>query len=265
MSDMPASLEALDIAFAYPGGGQVLEQVSAEIVPGSFLAILGVNGSGKSTLLSCLDDIIRPQRGKVLLAGSELSEFTREQRAREIALVAQHSHAHGVTVYDALLLGRKPYIKSAPGDEDFAVVDRVIDELDLGSLALRYLDELSGGEHQKVVIGRAFVQDTNVLLLDEPTNNLDMANQVEVMHLVRRAARERNIACAAVMHDINLALRFCDRFLMLKDGKVSACGSRDIVTKETLEQVYGVPVDLVEYEDTFLVVPLRRDEASEGS
>lgn len=265
VTDAAPSLEAHDIAFAYPGGGQVLEKVSTEIVPGSFLAILGVNGSGKSTLLSCLDDIIRPQRGKVLLASTELSELTREQRAQQIALVAQHSHAHGVTVYDALLLGRKPYIKSAPTDEDFAVVDRVIDELGLGPLALRYLDELSGGEHQKVVIGRAFVQETNVLLLDEPTNNLDMANQVEVMHLVRKAAHDRNIACAAVMHDINLALRFCDRFLMLKDGKVCACGSHDIVTKKMLEEVYGVPVDLVAYEDSFLVVPTRRDETSKGN
>lgn len=257
------TLEARDIAFAYPGGGQVLEQVSAQILPGSFLAILGVNGSGKSTLLSCLDDIIRPQRGEVLLAGCALSDLTREERARQIALVAQHSHAHGVTVYDALLLGRKPYIKSAPTEEDYAVVDRVIDELGLGPLALRYLDELSGGEHQKVVIGRAFVQETNVLLLDEPTNNLDMANQVEVMSLARKAAHERDIACAAVMHDINLALRFCDRFLMLKDGKVCACGTRDIITKELLQEVYGTPVDLVEYDGSFLVVPLRRNEPTE--
>ena len=122
-------LEARDVAYAYRGAGQVLEKVSAQIMPGSFLAILGVNGCGKSTLLSCLDDIIRPQRGVVTLAGKDIAAYTREERARQIALVAQHSHAHGVTVYDALLLGRKPYIKAAPTDEDFAIVDRVIDEL----------------------------------------------------------------------------------------------------------------------------------------
>lgn len=261
MSDetMP-DLRAIDLAYGYGGHTPVLEKINAEIVPGSFLAILGVNGCGKSTLLSCLDDIIRPQRGSVILAGRKLSEYTREERAKNIALVAQHSHAHGVTVYDALLLGRKPYIKAAPTEEDFAIVDRVIEDLGLGPLALRYLDELSGGEHQKVVIGRALVQQTDVLLLDEPTNNLDMANQVEVMHLVRKAAHDHGIACAAVMHDINLALRYCDRFLMLKDGFVRASGGPEVVTKEAIEDVYGLPVDLVAYNDSFLVVPLRNEE-----
>lgn len=249
-------LEARGIAFAYPSSAQTLEKVSVQVLPGSFLAILGVNGCGKTTLLSCLDDIIRPQRGTVTLSGEDITTYTREERARQIALVAQHSHAHGVTVYDALLLGRKPHVKAAPCDEDYAIVDRVIDELGLGPLALRYLDELSGGEHQKVVIGRALVQETDVLLLDEPTNNLDMANQVEVMHLVRQAARERGIACAAVMHDLNLALRYCDRFCLLKDGKVRASGGVEVMTKETIEDVYGMTVDLVPYEDGLLVVPV---------
>ena len=252
-------LEARDIAYAYTSQAQILERISASIEPGSFLAILGVNGCGKSTLLSCLDDIIRPQKGEVLLDGAPLSEYSREERATKIALVAQHSHAHGVTVYDALLLGRKPYIKAAPTDEDFAIVDRVIDELGLGPLALRYLDELSGGERQKVVIGRALVQETGVLLLDEPTNNLDMANQIEVMELVSKAAREQHIACAAVLHDINLALRYCDRFLMLKDGLVRASGGHEVVTKEIIEDVYDISIDLIEYDGTFLVVPKKSE------
>lgn len=142
-------LEANEIAFAYPGSGQTLEKVSAQILPGSFLAVLGVNGCGKTTLLSCLDDIIRPQRGTVMLAGEDIASYTREERARKIALVAQHSHAHGVTVYDALLLGRKPHIKAAPSEEDFTIVDRVIDELGLGPLALRYLDELSAASTRR--------------------------------------------------------------------------------------------------------------------
>lgn len=255
------ALSAVEIAYEYSKGNPVLKDISASVVPGSFLAILGVNGCGKSTLLSCLDDILRPQKGKILLAGTDISQFSREERARNIALVAQHSHAHGVTVYDALLLGRKPYMKAVPLEADLEAVDRVIEELGLGDLALRYLDELSGGEYQKVVIGRALVQETDILLLDEPTNNLDMANQEEVMGLVRRTAHERGKACAAVMHDINLALRFCDRFLMLKDGRVCASGGHEVVTQASIEEVYGVRVDIIDHEGIPVVIPAIDKEA----
>ena len=109
------------------------------------------------------------------------------------------------------------------------------------------------------MIGRALVQETDVLLLDEPTNNLDMANQIEVMELISGAAHEHGIACAAVLHDINLALRYCDRFLMLKDGLVRASGGREVVTKETIEDVYDVSIDLIAYEDGFLVMPKKSE------
>lgn len=252
------NLEARDVGYAYGKGDPVLKDITAQIVPGSFLAILGMNGCGKSTLLSCLDDMLRPQKGVVTLAGRELSDYSRDERARHVALVAQHSHANGVTVYDALLLGRKPYVKAAPNEDDYAVVDRVIEELELGPLALRYLDELSGGEHQKAVIARALVQDTEVLLLDEPTNNLDMANQVEVMELVSHIAHEHGVACAAVLHDINLALRYCDRFLVIKNGTVLAAGGPETMTKEVIEEAYETHVELIEHEGTRLVVPLSR-------
>lgn len=251
-----ASLQAVDVVYSYNKSFKVLKDIDAQILPGSLLAILGVNGCGKSTLLSCLDDIIRPEHGSILLSGQDLSTISREERAQSIALVAQHSHAHGVTVYDALLLGRKPYVHTAPQAEDYEIVDRVIAELGLEPLALRYLDELSGGEHQKVVIARALVQDTEILLLDEPTNNLDMANQVEVMELVSHIAHEHGIACAAVLHDLNLALRYCDRFLLIKDGTVLAAGDKSIVTKEMIEEAYDVRVDIVEHKGIPFVIPL---------
>lgn len=249
------SLEARGIAFSYMSAQEVLKEVAADIVPGSFLAILGVNGSGKTTLLSCLDGMLSPQRGTVLLNGTPLGQVKRDERARNIALVAQHSHANRLTVYDALLLGRKPYVRVAPADGDFAVVDRVVEDMGLGPYVLRYVDELSGGEYQKIMIARAFVQDTDVLLLDEPTNNLDMANQAEVMGLVRRAVDERGIAAAAVMHDVNLSLRYCDRFLMLKDGVVAAYGGADIVTPASIRDVYGIDADIIEHKGVPVVVP----------
>lgn len=248
-------LRARDIAYAYGRNQPVLERVRADITPGSFLAILGVNGCGKSTLLDCLDGMIEPARGEIELGGATLSSYPRDDRAQRIALVAQHSHANRLTVFDALLLGRKPYIKSAPNDADFAAVERVVDELNLHDLALRYVDELSGGEYQKVMIGRALVQETDIVLLDEPTNNLDMANQAEVMSLVRSIVDERDIAAAAVMHDLNLSLRYCDRFLMVKDGLVAAYGDVNVITPESVADVYGVDVEIIEHRGRRIVVP----------
>lgn len=248
-------LRACDIAYAYGRNQPVLERVRADITPGSFLAILGVNGCGKSTLLGCLDGMIEPARGEIELGGATLSSYPRDDRAQRIALVAQHSHANRLTVFDALLLGRKPYIKSAPNDADFAAVERVVDELNLHDLALRYVDELSGGEYQKVMIGRALVQETDIVLLDEPTNNLDMANQAEVMSLVRSIVDERDIAAAAVMHDLNLSLRYCDRFLMVKDGLVAAYGDVNVITPESVADVYGVDVEIIEHRGRRIVVP----------
>ena len=253
-------LEARGLAFSYSADAPVLEDVSAQITPGSFLAILGINGSGKSTLMACLDDMLKPSAGSVLIGGADLSALSREERARRIAFVAQHSHAGRLTVYDALLLGRKPYSRSAPTEADFDVVDEVLARMHLDELALRYVDELSGGEYQKVIIARAFVQQTDVLLLDEPTNNLDMANQAEVMELVRRAVDEQGIAAAAVMHDINLALRFCDRFVMIKSGLVAAAGGIEVVTEQAVRDVYGVSVDIIEHRGVRVVVPVPSEE-----
>ena len=249
------ALSANDVGFSYVTDQAVLESVSADIVPGSFLAILGVNGCGKSTFLSCLDGILRPNHGTILLNGRELGAFTREERAQHVAYVAQHSHANQLTVYDSLLLGRKPYVRLSATKEDYAKVDEVIAQLSLEPLALRFVDELSGGEYQKIILARAFVQDPDVLLLDEPTNNLDMANQIEVLSLVREAVDRRGLAAAAVMHDVNQALRFCDRFLMIKDGRVAAYGDAGIITSERVLDVYGVDVDTIEHGPYKLVVP----------
>lgn len=238
---------AQNIAYSYNVGNQVLHDVSAEIVPGSFLAILGVNGSGKSTFLNCLDGLLKAERGTVLINGRDLQSISREERAQAIAYVSQHSHANQLTVYDALLLGRKPYIRTAPREEDYEAVDQVIQRLHLEDYALRNVMELSGGEYQKMIIARAFVQQTQVLLLDEPTNNLDMHNQAEVMQLVRDEVDTNNLAAAAVMHDLNLSLRYCDRFLFLQHGEVAAAGGPEIVTSELVKSIYDIEADIIEY------------------
>lgn len=254
------NLEAHDVAFAYSRDEQVLKSVTASIEPGSFLAILGVNGCGKSTLLDCLDGMLSPQHGCIRLGGADLKGIDRRSRARSISYVAQRNNAARLIVYDALLLGRKPFIKAGPTEEDFAIVDGVISDMGLDDLAFRYVDELSGGEYQKIAIGRALVQCRDVLLLDEPTNNLDIANRIEVMALIRRTVDTRSIAAAAVMHDINLALAYCDRFLALEHGEPVACGGPDVVTEDLLQTVYGIDADIVEWHGKRIVVPYGRHE-----
>lgn len=260
IADGKNTLTAEDVRFSFSNKHDVLNGISLEAQPGTFLAILGVNGCGKSTLLECLDDMLTPQSGLIEAAGKRLSDYTRSERSRLISLVEQHSHANGVSVYEALLLGRKPYMKGMPTEDDHAIVDRIISEMGLADLSLRYLDELSGGEYQKVVIGRALVQETPILLLDEPTNNLDMANQVEVMELLQHTAHEHNIAVVAIMHDVNLALRYCDRFLLMKNGQVLAYGGTEIVTKDNIEATYDVEVEIIDHGDVRLVIPLRSNQ-----
>ena len=249
-------LEARNIAFSFKRDHPLLRDVSLVVEPGTFTAILGQNGCGKSTLLSLMTAARTPESGEVLLDGMPIAKVDRRERARKIAFVSQHSHANRLTVFDSVLLGRRPFMDSAPTAEDRAIVARVLEELGLADYALRYLDELSGGEYQIVVLARAFVQQTETLLLDEPTNNLDPSNQQEVMRLVRAEVERRGIGAAAVLHDMNLALRHCDRFMFLKDGLVDAFGGADIVTPGQIERVYGMKAEVIEHAGRKLVVPI---------
>lgn len=249
-------LEARNIAFSFKREQPLLRDVSLAIQPGTFTAILGQNGCGKSTLLSLMTAARTPDAGEVLLDGVPVAKVDRRERARKIAFVSQHSHANRLTVFDSVLLGRRPFMDSAPTADDRAIVATVLEELGLADYALRYLDELSGGEYQIVVLARAFVQQTDTLLLDEPTNNLDPSNQQEVMRLVRSEVERRNIGAAAVMHDMNLALRHCDRFLFIKDGLVDAFGGADIVTPKQIDRIYGMKADVIEHAGCKIVVPL---------
>ncbi len=192
----------------------VLKDVRFEVCRGELFAILGNNGAGKSTLLRCLNRILTPRAGAILIDGEDLAALTRLDVARRVGYVAQRHESTRVTVFDAVLLGRRPHIRWDATEKDMAVVRGVLAALGLEEFSLRYLDELSGGELQKVIIARALAQEPRVLLLDEPTSNLDLRNQYEVLRIVKQAARERDIAAVVVMHDINLAMRFADRFLL---------------------------------------------------
>ena len=232
-------IEVQNLSFSY-GHHPVLSHVGFTAQSGECVGILGNNGAGKSTLITCINRIRTPDSGSVLIDGKAVGNMSRRELARSVAYVAQKNEMSQTTVFDCVLLGRKPYIRWAVGEEDLRLCTAMIHRVGLEALELRSLDELSGGELQKVMLARALVQRPKVLLLDEPTSNLDPRNQYEMMELVREVAREQHITVLIVIHDLNLALRYCDRFFLLKDGSGYRYGGLEVVDQHTIESVYGV-------------------------
>jgi len=250
------------LEFSYHKGQKILDKINFAAEEGSFIAVLGNNGAGKSTLLKCLNRIICPQKGLVEVKAGDVLKMRSEDIAKEIAYVAQKNEAVRFTVFDAVLLGRKPYIRFKPTSFDYEITRRVMQKMKLEGMELRYLDELSGGELQKVVLARALVQQPQVLLLDEPTSNLDLKNQHAILEMLREIAHQDKISVIVVIHDLNLALRYCDKFLLLKEGRVLAYGGIDVMTPENIEEVYGLPVMIKKIRGIPVVIPLPEEEAA---
>lgn len=232
-------VEIKNISFSY-GRNDVLKDISFDVKSGECVGVLGNNGAGKSTLITCLNKIRTPQRGRVFIDKQDILKMNRLEAARHISYVAQKNEMSGITVFDSVLLGRKPYIKWSVSQEDIDLCHTAIEQIGLSGLKLRYTDELSGGELQKVMLARALVQQPRLMLLDEPTSSLDPRNQYETMALVRNFAKERCMSAIIVLHDLSLALRYCDRFLFLKDGMVYKYGDEAVVTPRTIRAVYGI-------------------------
>jgi len=252
-----------NLTFAYKqGGSNVLKDVSFAIDRNETVAILGNNGAGKSTLLKCINRICPPQNGEVKIDGSSVAQMTRNEMARSISYVAQNNVSLNMTVFDAILLGRKPYITWDATAADLEIVQGIIEQMGLVDFALRPVAELSGGERQKVMLARALAQEPKLLLLDEPTSNLDPRNQHEVLRMVRVIAREHHISVAIVIHDLNLAIRYCDRFLFLRDAQVYACGGREVMTPQNIEAVYQIHVHIMEHRGIPVVVPFPEEEVA---
>ncbi|WP_027400548.1 ABC transporter ATP-binding protein [Anaerovorax odorimutans] len=250
-----------NITFAYnQASRKILKDVSFDIQKNQCIAILGNNGAGKSTLLKCIDRICPAQEGMVFVNSSNVFKMTKNEMAQNIAYVPQSSTSINMTVFDSILLGRKPYIKWDITSEDRKTVSDLIQKMNLGDFALRNVSELSGGEVQKVMLARALAQEPKLLLLDEPTSNLDPRNQHEVLRIVKKIAQEHNICVAIIIHDLNLAIRYCDRFLFLKDSQLFSYGGLETMTPENIEQVYRIHVHIVEHMGIPVIVPFPEEK-----
>lgn len=229
------------IHFSY-NGTEVLRDVALDIGAGEVVSLVGPNGSGKSTLLRCINRVLKPKKGAVFLGERDLKSIPRKEMARLIGHVPQSmSTPFPTTVYDTVLMGRRPHLTWGIGARDREIVAEILILMGLKEMAMRGIDELSGGERQKAFIARALAQEPTVLLLDEPTSNLDLKHQLDVLALVRTTAKARGMSVVMAIHDLNLAARFSDRIAFLRKGEICAIGRpAAVLTAENIRDVYGV-------------------------
>ena len=228
-------IEVNNISYHYHGGKDVLKDVSFALEQGQFLAILGNNGVGKSTLLKCLNKILRADSGQVLLDGENILQMSNHQVSRRMAFVAQTVPSTQMTVHDVVMLGRRPYMKFGFTEKDHQIVHSAMDRLNLDPL-------------------RALAQQPKLLLLDEPTSSLDIHNQYQVLQIVQELCHHDGLTAIVVIHDLNLALRFCDRFLLLRQGQVYANGNYTVLSPKALQDVYQIDGHVVEVENQKMVL-----------
>ena len=211
------------------GDFKALDNLTMTVPKGAVYGLVGPNGAGKSTAIRHLTGVYRPDSGEVLLDEKNLLKMSSREVAKQVAFVSQSVPNTQLTVHDVVMLGRRPYMKWGFTEEDHNIVHDAMHRLDVEDMRGRFLSQLSGGEKQKVMLARALAQQPKVLLLDEPTSALDIQNQYGVLKMVRDICHKDSIIAAMVIHDLNLALRFCDRFLLLKDGQVYRHGDRSVL------------------------------------
>jgi iron complex transport system ATP-binding protein len=230
------------------GGTTVLDDVTCEIPRGGITSIIGPNGAGKSTLLSLISRLQPMDAGGVSVAGLDVTATPSKELAKTMAILRQENHlTMRLTVRDLVAFGRFPHSGGRPTVEDLEHVDEAIRQLDLTSMADKFVDELSGGQRQRAYIAMVLAQDTEYLLLDEPLNNLDMKHSVEMMRLLRRLADELGKTIVLVVHDINFASCYSDTILAMKNGRLIHQGTpSDIMRAGMLYDVYDIDIRIEE-------------------
>ena len=242
-------------------GTPVLENIGLDISGPQFVSILGPNGVGKSTLIHCINKILTPTGGTVIVDGKNVEDYSLKDMARKIGYVPySSSDSFPLTVVDTVLLGRHPHAGWKTTDEDLEIVYDTLRKLGIEDLSMRFFNELSAGQHQKVMLARGLVQRPEVLLLDEPTSNLDVKHQLGISRMLKKLSHEENILVIMISHDLNIAAKYSDYIIMMHDGGIYDVGlPSEVITAANIRAVYGVDATIVDDDGTPHVI-LKDDE-----
>lgn len=237
-----------DLKFGYTKKSLVVKGVSFSARSGQLISLIGPNGSGKTTIIKCLNKILTPRCGTVMLDGKDIQKMPPIEMAKSIAYVPQFTNsAISGSVMDVVMMGRRPYIKWRISHEDIEIVLNILQELNIEHLAHEQFEELSGGQRQKILIARALVQKPDLYLFDEPISFLDIKNQIDIMELARNMVEKENKAVIMVVHDLNMAMRYSDQVILLRTGKVEASGlPKSVLNHEHIKTVYDVDIRILE-------------------
>ncbi len=224
----------------------VLDNINLDVKRGEFIGIIGPNGSGKTTILRAITRLIKPAQGMIYLENKDIRVLDHKEIAQKIAVVSQNLPVVSMTVKEFVLLGRVPYFKNFQFFEsknDLLAADKAMKMTDTERLKNHFMSEMSGGEVQLAFIARAIAQEPSLLLLDEPTAHLDITHQVSILDLIRRLNKEYNLTVLIVLHDLNLASEYCDRLVLMDNGRIRKAGTpEEVLTYRDIEDVYHTVV-----------------------
>jgi len=220
----------------------ILSEISFSLQGGEILSLLGPNGTGKTTLLKCINRILRIKSGDVRVEEDSILQMSLQELSKKIAYVPQYTNAvFPISVVDTVLMGRTPYACNKYSKKDHDIVFDIIKKMELEKFAFRYINEMSGGERQRVFIARALAQAPKIIILDEPTSSLDLKSQLFILEIISDLAKKNNLSVLMTIHDLNLAAMFSDKIIMLKDAKIFSYGKANaVLTKENIRIMYGV-------------------------
>lgn len=240
-----------NVNFGYGHGAQILHDINLDLNGPGLYCVIGPNGVGKSTMIKCMNKLLTPESGRVLLDGEDIANMTAKKVAEKIGYVPVNSEdVFSMTVFETILIGRGDKSMFRTSSEDIMKVHKIMKALEIEQFADRKFSDLSAGQHQKVAIARGLVQEKEITILDEPTSNLDIKHQMFVAELLREIARRRNMMIIMISHNLNITAKYADKLIMMESpGRIRCIGNPiDVITKTNIREVYEVDSEIVLHE-----------------